>query len=60
MGWKSRDALAFKSTALAYVGTFAIVGKPFDYYWGWMYMPLLVLGFAWSPIALKDLMNRAK
>lgn len=48
----SRVALA---TILAYLGLFLVVGKPVNTYWGLIYTPLLALGLAWAPFALRDI-----
>jgi hypothetical protein len=43
-------------TVLAYVAAFTLIGfKPHNAYWGLLYAPLLALGVAWSPAALRDL-----
>jgi len=54
-GWRSRSAITLQFTALAYVFFFAIAGKAVNYYWGWVCMPLLVLGAARAPASLRDL-----
>ncbi len=42
-------------TACAYVSLFALVGHPFNQYWGAMLAPLLAIGVALSPAAIRDL-----
>jgi len=41
--------------AFSYTIGFLFVGMNFNFYWGWMPMPLLVLGFVQSPRVLRDL-----
>jgi hypothetical protein len=41
-------------TAATYVFIFAIVGKPFNNYWGALYTPLLMLGLSWTVPAFRD------
>ncbi len=54
-GWASRAALPFQRAVAGYLLLFAFVGKPFDFYWGWMFTPWLAIGAAWAPVALRDL-----
>jgi hypothetical protein len=56
-GLEKPDALPIKLTAIVYILFFSFVGKPYDFYWGWLYMPLLASGFAWSLVALRDLVT---
>lgn len=42
-------------TACAYVSLFAFVGHPFNQYWGAMLAPLLAIGVALAPAAIRDL-----
>jgi len=54
-GLASRAAL----TLIGYVVAFAVVGRPDNQYWGILYAPLVPLGLALAPPALKDLATRA-
>jgi hypothetical protein len=54
-GLASRAALAL----IGYVAAFAVVGRPDNQYWGILYAPLVPLGLALAPSALKDLAARA-
>jgi hypothetical protein len=38
-----------------YISCFAIAGKPFNAYWGALYTPLLMVGAAFAPAAIRDL-----
>ena len=39
---------------IVYVLAFAMIGKPFNAYWGFLYTPMLTLGLAWFPAAAAD------
>ncbi len=56
--WRGLTALRISLTVGAYISAFAIVGQPFNDYWGLMVAPLLPFGFAWAPAALGDLAAR--
>lgn len=59
VGWKGSGSLLAIATVAAYLLLFAVVGKPFNFYWGAMYTPVLIIGFAFLPNALRDLAARA-
>jgi len=40
------------ATAVVFVVLFAAVGKPFNYYWGALYTPVLMLGLGWAAAAV--------
>ena len=42
---------------LAYVATFAIIGQPFNVYWGWVTAPLWAFGLAYSVDGLRWIVN---
>lgn len=44
-------------TMAAYLMVFAIVGQPFNQYWGCLYAPLVCFGLARSPAAVRDLLT---
>jgi hypothetical protein len=44
--------------ALAYLGAFAIVGRPENFYWGLMAAPLLPWGVVHAPAALRELATK--
>jgi hypothetical protein len=54
-GLASRGAL----TLIGYIIAFAVVGRPDNQYWGILYAPLVPLGLALAPRALKELAVRA-
>jgi len=47
------------AVVILYCGAFAVVGKPFNDYWGLMYAPLLAVGLAFSIRAVVDLARKA-
>lgn len=49
-----RDGLRAAVTVTTYLCIFAVVGKPFNDYWGALYTPLLMLGLPWSIPAVYD------
>jgi hypothetical protein len=54
-GWRGWVGSRFALTAGAYVAAFAVVGQPFNDYWGLLMAPLLACGCAAAPEALRDL-----
>jgi hypothetical protein len=54
-GWRGWTGARLALTAGAYVAAFAVVGQPFNDYWGLMDAPLFAFGFAAAPQALRDL-----
>jgi hypothetical protein len=58
-GWTAPWGRRAGLTAAVYLGGFAIVGNPFNQYWGALIAPLLCLGVAQAPQALGDLWQRA-
>jgi hypothetical protein len=42
---------------LAYMATFAVVGKPWNWYWGFIYLPLLAIGLGHSFAAVAGLVR---
>jgi hypothetical protein len=54
-GWRGEMARRVGLAVGVYLAMFAVVGKPFNGYWGLMYSGLLSLGAVWSPVALRDL-----
>ena len=53
--WLLRAALI----VYGYFGSFSIIGRPDNLYWGLLISPLLPLGVVLSPLALRDLIVRA-
>ncbi|MCP1834205.1 hypothetical protein J2R76_002542 [Bradyrhizobium sp. USDA 4532] len=49
-----RQGLRAALTVAAYLCIFAVVGKPYNYYWGALYTPLLMLGLPWAIPAAYD------
>jgi hypothetical protein len=53
--WRSQVGVRLALTIGLYLSTFAVVGQPFNEYWGLFYAALLPLGLVWSPAAIRDL-----
>jgi hypothetical protein len=53
--WSSPAGQRAGLAAMMYVVLFAMIGQPFNQYWGAMIAPLLCLGAARAPLALRDL-----
>lgn len=54
-GWRNPGATRMGWTLLGFMLAFCIVGKPFDTYWGSLWVPLLSVGLVRFPFALRDL-----
>jgi hypothetical protein len=54
-GWRGVTALRVSLTVAAYLAAFAIVGQPFNDYWGLLCAALLPFGIVWAPAAITDL-----
>jgi hypothetical protein len=55
--WRGETAARLGLTILAYLAAFAVVGQPFNNYWGLMYAGLLPFGLVWAPAVLSDLLR---
>ena len=53
--WRAPASRWVRWTVVSYLVLFAFVGKRFDDYWGALYTPLLMIGLAFVPAALRDL-----
>jgi hypothetical protein len=58
-GWHTRMGLRCGLTVSAFVLAFAVVGQPFNTYWGWLIAPALCFGAARAPASLADLYKAA-
>ena len=56
-GWRGEMGTRVGLTAGAYLAAFAVVGQPFNNYWGLIDAPLLAFGFVRSPASLRDLIG---
>jgi hypothetical protein len=54
-GWRGATGLRVGLTVAGYLAAFAVVGQPFNNYWGLLYAPLLPFGIVRAPAALRDL-----
>ena len=62
LGWASLRSETVERGALlliGYVAAFMAVGRPDNFYWGIMIAPLLPLGLAFAPAAIRDLLRAA-
>jgi hypothetical protein len=57
LAWPRSAGRRIALAVTAYLVIFAVVGKPYDNYWGALYTPLLSLGLIWAPAAVRDLWN---
>ena len=58
LGWCARSGgYAARTTALltVWLGAFLLLGRPDNGYWGFLFAPILPIGFAFAPAALADL-----
>lgn len=53
--WRGAGSQRVAATVVTYLLLFAAFGKPFNYYWGAIYTPLLALGLPWAIAAGRDL-----
>lgn len=58
-GSRSDSARRVSWTVAAYLAGFAVIGNPFNFYWGFLDAPLLATGIASAPAVLKTLVARA-
>ncbi|MES2754369.1 MAG: hypothetical protein V4659_06860 [Pseudomonadota bacterium] len=62
-GWAAwRDPLATRALAMfvSYGALLALFGRPDTFYWGLMIAPTFLIGLAFAPDALRDLIGRAR
>lgn len=60
LAWPGRSGSLALATFVVYVAAFAVVGKPFNTYWGLLYTPLIAVGLAWAPVGFADLARAAR
>jgi len=58
--WSSSRGQFAGLVVAAYVAVFAVIGQPFNQYWGSLLAPLFCLGLAQAPAALRDLYQAAR
>lgn len=56
IAWQRDERAAL--TGAAYVLLFAVVGKPFNAYWGALFTPVMMLGVAWAWVGVRDVVKR--
>jgi hypothetical protein len=57
--WRGTTGRRVGLTVGLYLLTFTVVGAPFNFYWGFIFAPLLALGLAQAPNALSQLVEEA-
>ena len=57
--WGGETGLRVRATVALYLAAFLVVGAPFNFYWGFVFGPLLALGAAHAPEALVRLLEDA-
>jgi len=60
IGWRGPTALRVTLTVAAYFGAFAIVGQPFNEYWGLLCAALLPFGIVRAPAAIGELTHAVR
>lgn len=58
--WRGPAGARVALAVAFYLLLFTAVGKPFNTYWGALYTPLMMLGLAFAPAALADLITAAR
>jgi hypothetical protein len=43
-----------------WLGVFLVLGRPDNVYWGFLFAPILPIGLAFAPAALRDLVRAAR
>jgi hypothetical protein len=57
IGSRSPASVPLIATVAVYVAAFAVVGMPSNYYWGWVLVAPLWVGFVLAPRSLFDLLH---
>jgi hypothetical protein len=60
VGWPGQFGRRAALTVAAYAGCFLFVGKNFNFYWGFLYQPILTQGVVRAPAALRDLITACR
>ena len=58
-GAKGESGRRVRWTIAVYLAAFAVIGNPFNFYWGFLDAPLLATGLAASPAILNSLVSQA-
>jgi MFS family permease len=58
--WAWRGGTLALATVVAYLVLIAVVGKPFNYYWGALFTPLLMLGAGWGLYGVIETVREAR
>jgi hypothetical protein len=57
IAWNDERGLHAQLAGLGYLAAFCVVGRMFNEYWGFLFVPLLCLGAVWTPSALANLVS---
>lgn len=57
IAWNHERGLHAQLSGLGYLAAFCVVGRMFNEYWGFLFVPLLCLGAVWTPSALANLIG---
>jgi hypothetical protein len=63
IGWAGQTNPLARRIALflgGMMGAFMLVARPDNFYWGLLVAPLLPIGLAWAPVAVRDLARAAR
>jgi hypothetical protein len=52
--WRDPGATRMGLSLLGFLCVFALIGRPFDLYWGFIFLPLVSVGLVRAPWALRD------
>jgi len=58
--WRNAYALRTATILVLWMAAFLILGRPDNSYWGFLFAPLLPVGLAMAPDALRDLIRAAR
>ena len=58
--WRSPYALRTAALLMWWMGAFLVLGRPDNSYWGFLFAPLLPVGLAMAPDALRDLIRAVR
>jgi hypothetical protein len=58
--WRSELGTLLALTTAAFLVAFAIIARPYNYYWGLLYAPLLPFGVVYAPAAIRDLVRAVR
>lgn len=60
VAWRGEGSARAAGAVAVYLAAFAVIGKPFNDYWGLLYTPLLMLALPWTVAAFRDIAERVR